>query len=419
MNKLIRQPIAAFTSACLAMPVFAQDASPETSANEGAGSFVAYREVEGQWYHPPEFAGDTDADVYRSVYARIAATDAERSDNGDIDSIIAYGPGNWTCEWDQEGALAAGRAADFLAAGDTAAAIDEFERATKFYARGSWPHLKSDEAAKAALHQARLAYAAGADLLPGDFEEVEIPFDGRTFGGDLFMPEGDGPFPVVVALNGTDVVKEQRGFGLPRAFLAHDIAVLVVDMAGVGGSGDYTLTGESDALPLAAVDYIRSHAGVDSDRAALMGVSVGGHGAARALFNADANLSAVISHCAPLDFAFANAAALVPQLPQLTTDGFADSMGLPLDTSPEDIGVALEAFAFSAQGLVNETPVDTPLLVITTNADPIAPLDDLPLITGATSNSTVVVLDEPGHCPAYWEINALSANWLATVLGTF
>ncbi|AVW89715.1 alpha/beta hydrolase [Celeribacter baekdonensis] len=77
---------------------------PEASADDGSGSFVAFREVEGQWYHPPEFAGDSNADVYRAVYARIAAADGQRSDNGDIDSIAAFGPGNWTYEWDQEGA---------------------------------------------------------------------------------------------------------------------------------------------------------------------------------------------------------------------------------------------------------------------------------------------------------------------------
>ncbi|WP_159075119.1 alpha/beta fold hydrolase [Celeribacter baekdonensis] len=298
-------------------------------------------------------------------------------------------------------------------------AIDDFERASMFYACGSWPHLKSNADAQAALEQARLAYATGAELLSGNFEAVQIPFEGDTFGGYLFTPEGDGPFPAVVSLNGTDVVKEQLGYDLPRSLLAHGIAVLLVDLAGVGDSGDYTLTFDIEKLPLAATDYLHSHAGIDPDRIGMMGVSIGGQGAARALFNQDAGLKAIVSHCAPLDFAYANAAALVPQLPQLpqlTVDGYVDNLNLAAGSTAEDLGTALEAFAFSAQNLVNEPPVSTPLLVVTTNDDPVAPLEDLALITGATTDSTVVVLDETGLLGNERTLGKLAGQGLRHVL---
>ncbi|AVW89716.1 hypothetical protein DA792_00440 (plasmid) [Celeribacter baekdonensis] len=311
------------------------------------------------------------------------------------------------------------RAAGFEAAGDMDDAIDDFERASMFYACGSWPHLKSNADAQAALEQARLAYATGAELLSGNFEAVQIPFEGDTFGGYLFTPEGDGPFPAVVSLNGTDVVKEQLGYDLPRSLLAHGIAVLLVDLAGVGDSGDYTLTFDIEKLPLAATDYLHSHAGIDPDRIGMMGVSIGGQGAARALFNQDAGLKAIVSHCAPLDFAYANAAALVPQLPQLpqlTVDGYVDNLNLAAGSTAEDLGTALEAFAFSAQNLVNEPPVSTPLLVVTTNDDPVAPLEDLALITGATTDSTVVVLDETGLLGNERTLGKLAGQGLRHVL---
>ncbi|MBB4956061.1 esterase FrsA [Agrobacterium vitis] len=418
----MRKPIKKITTLlgilCIASSLNAQDSSTNAAVEDAPSSFVGFREVEGEWYHPPEFAGDPDAAVYRSVYQRIASTNAKRLNSEELDTVISYGPGHWTYEWEQEAARAMSNAIQNQNSGNAALASKEYERASKFFARGSWPHLKSDEAAMKALTHARAAYAAGADLLPGQFEVIDIPFEGKSFGSYLFTPPGEGPFPVAVVVNGTDVVKEQLGFGLPKELLARGIAMLAIDLAGVGDSGNYTLTHESEMIPLAASKYIKSHSRIDPEKVALMGVSVGGHAAARALFRQDSGLKAILSHCAPLHFPFANGVELVPHLPKLTVDGFLNGMGLAPDTPAAQFGEALKAFSLPNQGLVNTPPVSMPLLVVTTKNDPVAPLEDLKYITEATDSSGLVVIDEPGHCPAYWEINALSASWLSDIFKT-
>ena len=46
-----------------------------------------------------------------------------------------------------------------------------------------------------------VACAADAAPLPAP-NQVEIPFEGGVLHGVLFKPDGDGPFPVVIALHG-------------------------------------------------------------------------------------------------------------------------------------------------------------------------------------------------------------------------
>lgn len=43
--------------------------------------------------------------------------------------------------------------------------------------------------------------------------------------------------------------------------------------------------------------------------------------------------------------------------------------------------------------------IDTPLLVISTNRDPVSPLQDLALLLGNAVDSDSIILDLEGHCP--------------------
>ena len=46
-----------------------------------------------------------------------------------------------------------------------------------------------------------VAFAADATPLPAP-HQVEIPFDSGTLHAQLYKPDGEGPFPVVIALHG-------------------------------------------------------------------------------------------------------------------------------------------------------------------------------------------------------------------------
>src|SRR6516162_11950203 len=60
-----------------------------------------------------------------------------------------------------------------------------------------------------------VACAADAAPLPAP-HQVEIPFDGGVLHASLFKPDGDGPFPVVIALHGCGGLSNQTEQVAPR-----------------------------------------------------------------------------------------------------------------------------------------------------------------------------------------------------------
>lgn len=57
--------------------------------------------------------------------------------------------------------------------------------------------------------------------------------------------------------------------------------------------------------------------------------------------------------------------------------------------------------------------IDTPLLVITTNRDPVSLLGDLAVFLESASNQKVIVIDMAGHCPPRGVREPVVARWVA------
>lgn len=126
-----------------------------------------------------------------------------------------------------------------------------------------------------------------AEAVP--YLEEEVTFDNGdiTLAGTLTLPEGDGPFPVVVLMTGSGpqdrdemVVLGFRTFAVLADGLAREgVAVLRYDDRGVGGSTgvweDATMDDfASDAV--AAVHYLLTRDEIDADKIGLLGHSEGG-----------------------------------------------------------------------------------------------------------------------------------------------
>ncbi|MDQ7909312.1 alpha/beta hydrolase [Phytohabitans sp. ZYX-F-186] len=115
---------------------------------------------------------------------------------------------------------------------------------------------------------------------------------------DLYVPAGDGPWPLVVWVHGGAWRTGDRRT-LPETIAPLDFFGRVRRRGYAVASVDYRLSGEARfPAPLhdvkAAVRWLRAHAtdlGLDPDRFALWGESAGGHLAALAALTADATLS--------------------------------------------------------------------------------------------------------------------------------
>lgn len=134
-------------------------------------------------------------------------------------------------------------------------------------------------------------------------EDLEVRVDGDRCAAWLYRPDGDGAKPVVVMAHGLSGTRRDRLGPFAERFAAAGLAALVFDHRGFGDSG-----GEPDLFEparqledwRAAIAHARSLAGIDPDRVASFGSSMGG-GNALAAAAADPRVAAAISQVPFLD----------------------------------------------------------------------------------------------------------------------
>lgn len=114
--------------------------------------------------------------------------------------------------------------------------------------------------------------------IPLEVTGVKFAANGAELAGRLLMPPGDGRFPIVVLVHGSESSSAREFFALQRQFPAAGIGAFVFDKRGTGGSSgvfthDYHLLAADVA---AAVKETRRLAGRRVTRIGLHGGSQGG-----------------------------------------------------------------------------------------------------------------------------------------------
>ena len=100
--------------------------------------------------------------------------------------------------------------------------------------------------------------------------EVSFTSDGTTLAGRLVMPEGDGPVPVVVLLQGSEHDSAMRFDSLQRRFPAAGVGAFVFDKRGTGASGG-RYSQDFDQLARDAVAALREARRLAGPRVARIG----------------------------------------------------------------------------------------------------------------------------------------------------
>jgi hypothetical protein len=114
--------------------------------------------------------------------------------------------------------------------------------------------------------------------LPLREEFVTFRSGDLTLRAKLILPEGNGPFPVMVPVHGSEDYSAVHHYSDPYMFAAHGIAAFIYDKRGTGGSeGKFTANFHvlSDDT-VAAVRYLRQRPDIDGDDIHLAGYSQGG-----------------------------------------------------------------------------------------------------------------------------------------------
>ncbi|WP_106743476.1 alpha/beta hydrolase [Yoonia maritima] len=362
---------------------------------------------EGQWYHPIEpemwtYFGADETTVYE-ILERVADSDGPRVDPDQPDTQIAYGPGNWIYE--------------FTLAGDAAMAAGNHKAAAIYYHTASAPHT-NDPNSVAALQSANAAYVQAASTVASDFEVVDIAHENQSFQAFLHLPEGEGPFPVLVMSNGSDMSKVTALNYYETHLQPKGIAFLTLDTPGMGDSIAYDVRdGQTDKLHAAAAAWAKTQPNLQSNNVFLQGVSFGGNAAARLFLDKpELDLAGVIYTCGPLHQAFLAPPEAYENFPRYTIDGVKIRVGLELDASYQDLADAVRVLSLENQGLFDGDKITTPLLAINTHDDPVASLDDMSRLLDQAENAESVVFHLPGHCPPHNQREAIVSAWIISNL---
>lgn len=113
-------------------------------------------------------------------------------------------------------------------------------------------------------------------------DTLRIAWDGLTLVGTLHLPDREGPYPVVVMIQGSgpsDRTSNGHFAPIQDAFLAGGIGTFAFDKPGCGESTgdwrDYALEARVDQI-LTALDAVHEHPMVKADRTGVWGHSQGG-----------------------------------------------------------------------------------------------------------------------------------------------
>jgi len=389
--------------------------SSSTKKNLQLNDLIMDGEKQNGWYRLLKFMlwawqGLDIIDCY-DVLAHISASTNKRSDEGILDSVIGFRKGNWAYEWTQQGMRQQKKGNEFAKLGDRKAAKKAYYCASQFYSVASYPHLKGDELS---LQAQVLAFNNYRESFKFDdkylLKEVKVPFQGKEVSCYLHLPDDETIHPVVIISGGLDTLQCELLQLFEKDLAPAGIAMLSVDLPGIGHSAHVKLDQNSSDLYQAIIHHLKNVPWVDHARVSLMGMRFGGNIAARLAFLEPKNVKSVVCVGAAVGSLF-DSKDNFKQLPPMLLDCLASRMQIN-NSSVDDLYHYCVPFSLVKQGLLARRRIDTPLLSIGHKNDIICNQQDLRLIAAASYEGESHIIDKPPIFESYLNSLSYSAQWL-------
>lgn len=320
------------------------------------------------------------------VQARIACTEAERTNDDLFDTVMGYRGGNWIYEWSKQAMLwqqRAGQETDEEKIGKC------WLQAANLYSIAAYPHLKGDALAEQAQVLANRAYEEAAPRLSGGLRELEFPMTGGgTISGFLHMPKGaEGPFPTVLMCGGLEALQSDYYSLFEKYFAPQGIAMLTIDMPSVGFSSKWKLTQDSSVLHQHVLKALPNIPWVDHSRVAAFGFRFGANVAVRLAYLEAPRLKAVAC-LGPVVHALLSDPQRQANVPEMYIDVLASRLGMT-SISDSALSVELNRYSLKTQGLLGRR-CPTPMLSGFWENDPFSPEEESRLITSSSADGKLL-----------------------------
>ena len=206
---------------------------------------------------------------------------AEKITEGDFES--------WFTEWDKLAREILSRADASLGAGHLESARTSYLRASTYFRMAEF-YLHGNPGDPRILSESResqKAYAEGAKLSGPTWEPIEIPYEGTLLPGYFYKADDSGkPCPTLIFHGGYDSSIEELFYFGAAAAIRRGYNCLTWDGPGQGApmrEQKLPFRYDWEKVVTPAVDYALTRPDVDGDKLALMGMSLGGYLAARAV----------------------------------------------------------------------------------------------------------------------------------------
>lgn len=351
-----------------------------------------------------------DALEIEDVLSRIAISNAQRSNERQLDTVIGNRSGNWCFEWSQQAMHWQQKALEFEQGID---AGNAWLRSANLYSIAAYPFIKGDELADQAILLANKAYDSAAKF--SEYRLKKIPFKvdgGKEVYGFLHIPShGQGPYPTVMICGMLDSLQIDfcRYF---RDYLEPlGIAMLTLDMPSIGYSVKYKLTQETSTLHEQIVRQIDDIAWIDHTRFGIVGMRFGANIALRLAYMCPEKIKAV-AVIGPIVHSLLHEEKYQRDIPRMVLDVFASRLGI-YQVDGSALRHELSCYSLKNQGLLGRRS-KVPMLAVSLKDDIYSPKAEAELIKRSSMDADAIML--PSH-PVFANFEkALSetTSWLKT-----
>lgn len=391
-------------------------ANSSNKKNHIANDVIMEGEQQDAWYRLLKFMlwswqGLDIIDCYE-VLAYISSSTNERSDEHILDSVTGFRPGNWNYEWTQKAMEYQKQANQFAKAEDHENAQKAYYKASQFYSVASYPHLRNDELAMQSQALAFTNYRESFKYRKKYLlKEVKIHFQGKDVTCYLHLPDDETIHPVVIVSGGLDMLQCELLPLFEKDLAPAGIAMLTVDLPGIGCSTHIKLAQDSSNLHQAIIAQLKDVAWVDHDRVAVMGMRFGGNIATRLAFLEPKSVVAVVAVGAAVASIFDHLDSF-KKLPPMLLDCIASRMQI-YNSDAQTLYQHCVPLSLVTQGLLGRKRIKTPLLSIGHKDDIMCHEQDLRLISRISYDGELYIIDKPPIFEAYLKALSHSSEWLA------
>jgi esterase FrsA len=351
----------------------------------------------------------------QAALARMAVSQSKRTREGIIDTVYAYGPGNWVYEFsmiaDKYAKIGNEMLAKFSSTDNREEQLKYREEVFKnyrladlYFDLASYPHLPGDELGSQALTQHYVYYRKASLFAPGDFEELKVPVGKRQTTIFIHTPDKTKMHPCVIVLsNYVNLATEYLRFYREK-LAPNGIALVVVDMPAIGLNAHIPLDPiKTSNVHEAVVDYIYEHVPyINRSKIGILAQRLGGNCAVHLLLTRHDRIASAFIVGPTLHEYFTNR-ELLDSTPSMLRAVVASRINSDA-AQWNNIIPQFQVLSVKRQGVLRGFRIDVPIKVIGIKGDFLSPKSDIELLSGFSSKIDIEFVNMKNTLQVFGEV---------------